>query len=230
MAISNRVRLVPAGRNGRPLSVATLIVLAITLSIVKPWGSSPGTARPSIAGPVGGRAAGPSSGAIRAAGRSLGVSAIRSPSPASNISGPCYYGLAWRLFTAETSSVGPVHTWYGVQPLQASGPTDPRIRAVQVHSTAIGQVGYCLVTQPKGPIHVLDTEAWQLVPGSAPRQILLAPAAGTAPANPDDGVVYLPPPSKDGSAGLVWAPSVYVFVVRLATAPVTEEWFAIDIS
>jgi hypothetical protein len=28
----------------------------------------------------------------------------------------------------------------------------------------------------------------------------------------------------------VWAPSVYVFVVRLATEPVSEEWFAVDIT
>jgi hypothetical protein len=225
---SDRVRLVPAGGNGRPLGVAALIVVVIAVGLVKPWGSGAATSPP-ITGPVGAPTGAAASTAIGASAPALITSPAGSSTRPSNISGPCYYGLAWRLFTAETSSVGPIHTWYGIQPLQANGPTDPRIRVIKIHSSAIGQLGYCPVTLPNGPIHVLETRAWELVPGKTPRPIVLARAAGTAPANPDDGVIYLPPAAHNGYPEPVWAPSVYVFVVRLATAPVNEEWFAVDI-
>ncbi len=231
MAASNPVRLVPSEGTGRPVGAAVLIAMIITIGLLKPWGSGAGPpSPPPIAAPGGVQAGGVISSPIDNLAADPALSPAPRSSPPSNTSGPCYFGLAWRLFTAETTSVGPVHTWYDLQPLQASGPTDPRIRVVQVHSSAIRQLGYCPVTLPNGPIHALGTDAWQLVPGAAPRLIGLTLAAGIGPADSDQGVVYLPPAAPNGLPVPVWAPSVYVFVVRLATVPVTEEWFAVDIT
>jgi hypothetical protein len=217
LTATNRVRLAPAGGNGRPLVVAVLIILAVGIGLIKPWGSGP----PLASGPA--TAAQTTRPSIKS---SPGPVAIASPDPASNTSGPCYWGLAWRLFTAETSDVGPVQTWYGLQPLQASGPADPRIAVVRIHSTAIGQLGYCSVSRP-GPIHILETLAWRLRPGSSPQPVVLAPAGGAALVSPDAGVIYGPPASASTTA--VWAPATYVFSVRLATTPTSDEWFAVQI-
>ena len=230
MAASDRVRLVPSEGTGRPLGVAVLIAVIIAIGLLKPWGSGAGPPPPPVAGPGGAQPGGAPSSPMAARAADPALNPVPRPSPPTNISGPCYFGLAWRLFTAETTGVGPVHTWYDLQPFEASGPTDPRIRVVQVHSSAIRQLGFCPVTQPNGPIHVLGTDAWQLVPGAAPRPIGLPLAVGIGPADSDEGVVYLPPPAPNGFPVPVWAPSVYVFVVRLATEPVSEEWFAVDIT
>jgi len=227
---SNPVRLVPSEGTCRPVGAVVLIAMIIAIGLLKPWGSGAGPPPPPIAALGGAQAGAVISSPIDNLAADPALSPFLRPSPPSNTSGPCYFGLAWRLFTAETTSVGPVHTWYELQPLQASGPTDPRIRVVQVHSSAIRQLGYCPVTEPNGPIHALGTAAWQLVPGAAPRLIGLTLAPGIGPADSDEGVVYLPPAAPNGSPAPVWLPSVYVFMVRLATVPVTEEWFAVDIT
>lgn len=227
MAGTEPVRLVPGGGTGRPLGVALAVVTVLVLGLLKPWGSGPSDrAQPSPA-PIAGRAtelAGPRS---TPAGGPAADAPSASPDTSSNTSGPCYYGLAWRLFTAATSDVGPVHSWYGLQPIEASGPTDPRIAAVEVHSSAIGQLGYCSVTHP-GLIRVVATQAWRLVPGRQPEQLVLEPVRESAPGSvlpaPGAGAIYTAPGTP------TWAQAVYVFAVTLATTPATEEWFAVDIS
>jgi hypothetical protein len=141
--------------------------------------------------------------------------------PHGNTAGPCYYGLAWRLFTTETSDVGPVNTWYGLLPVAADGPADPRIATVQIHSTTIGQLGYCSIHRP-GPSAALATQVWRLIPGEPAQPLILDPA-GAATLDPTAGAIYAPPSG-------VWAAARYVFAVRLGPAPTALEWFAVDIS
>jgi hypothetical protein len=210
----NAVRLAPAGGNGRPLTVAALVIAVVVIGLLKPWGGGPAASTTPI---IAARASAfpglqPSAAAVTAS----------SPAAAGANGGPCSWGMAWRLFTAESSDIGPVRTWYGLQPLEASGPTDPRIEILRIHSASIGQLGYCSVTWP-GPTHILGTQAWRLVPGGPAQPVLLAPALGTAPSDPDAGVIYEPP-----SAG-PWPAATYVFGIHLATTPSSEEWFAVEI-
>lgn len=214
MTAPNRVRLAPAGGNGRPLVVAALIVAVVALGVLKPWGAGP----QSVTAPI--AVARPS--AVTAESPAPVGSTVAGPAPAGDDGGPCSWGMAWRLFTAESSDVGPVETWYGIQPLEASGPTDPRIEVVRIHSTSVGQLGYCSVSRPSS-IHILGTQAWRLLPGGKAQPVLLAPAPGAAPSDPDAGVIYAPP-----SAG-AWPTATYVFGVHLATTPWSEEWFAVEI-
>jgi hypothetical protein len=209
----NRVKLAPTtGGSGRPLTVAALIVAIIAIGLLKPWGGGP---QPATS--TGLAAQLPSSPA-----RSPALVATSSPVASGDPGGPCSWGMAWRLFTAETSDVGPVRTWYGLQPLPASGPADPRIEVVRIHSSAIGALGYCSISRP-GPIHILGTEAWRLVPGSPPRPMALTPAIGAGPLAPDTGVIYGPPSAP------AWPAATYVFGIHLATTPWSEEWFAVQI-
>ncbi|HEY7936274.1 MAG TPA: hypothetical protein VID26_04005 [Candidatus Limnocylindrales bacterium] len=222
MTVPNRVRLAPAGGNGRPLAVAALIVAVLAFGVLKPWGGEPqpGPAPVAAGRPTAPTAATPAPVGVAAAG----------PAASSGDGGPCSWGLAWRLFTAETTDIGPVRTWYGLQPLEASGPTDPRIEVVRIHSTSIGELGYCSISRP-GPTHILGTQAWRLRPGGSAQPVLLAPEPGAAPSDPDTGVIYGPPAllaSSLPSTG-AWPLATYVFGIHLATKPGSEEWFAVQI-
>ncbi len=212
MTASNRVKLAPAGGKVRPRAVLALIIAVVALGLLKPWGSdvppAPGSAV----------AARPPASLTS----SPGAAAVSSPTEARDAGGPCSWGMAWRLFTTETSSVGPVRTWYGLQPLAASGPDDPRIEVVRIHSAVIGALGYCSVSRP-GPIHILGTQAWRLVAGAQPQPVVLKPAIGAGPLAPDTGVIYRPPSSP------AWPAATYVFGVQLATTPWSEKWFAVQI-
>ncbi|MGH2464397.1 MAG: hypothetical protein ACRDGI_02965, partial [Candidatus Limnocylindrales bacterium] len=171
MTVPNRVKLAPAGGSGRPLAVAALIVAVVAFGLLKPLGSGPQVVTNPILAARPSTSTAPSTGTIGATSSS--------PAPVAADGGPCSWGLAWRLFTAETSDIGPVQTWYGLQPLEASGPTDPRIEIVRIHSASIGQLGYCSVSRP-GPIHILGTQAWRLLPGGNAQPVLLAAAVGLA--------------------------------------------------
>ena len=217
MADSDRVRQVQAGGKGGPLAVAALIVISVVLAVLKPWGgASPGLAPASSA-------AHPRTGAVPE------PSADPTVDPAAGVGGPCYYGRAWRLFTTDTSSNGPVGTWYDLQPVPAAGPDDATIPVVQVHSDTLDQLGYCRMTDPGRPVHVLATRAWQLIEGSDPRSIRLAAADQAEGVDPDVGALYLPPTVGHGAAGAVWAPAVYVFEIQLETSPLSAEWFAVRV-
>jgi len=85
-----------------------LIVAIVAVGLLKPWGNGPVAATP-------------------ASDRPTTLAAVAPPEPVptpsldphSNINGPCYYGLALRLFTTDTTNNGLVHTWYGLDPVAA---------------------------------------------------------------------------------------------------------------
>jgi hypothetical protein len=234
MAATEPIRLTPTGGRGRPTFVAAAIVALLVIGLVKPWGGSVPTAGSVAPSSPAGRASG-------AAGASPVASRVAaSLAPHSNTSGPCYYGLAWRLYTTETSDVGPVNTWYGLLPVVADGPADPRIATVHIHSTTIGQLGYCSIHRP-GARAALSTQVWRLIPGEAAQPLVLHPAGASASLDPAAGAIYAPPsPGSElvgpaGSVALsgpssVWTAARYVFAVRLAPAPAALEWFAVDIA
>ncbi|HEY7827645.1 MAG TPA: hypothetical protein VIB99_05395 [Candidatus Limnocylindrales bacterium] len=219
MPANEPIRLTPTGGRGRPTIVAGAIVALLLLGLIKPWGGGTPTtgilAPTSPARPV----------AIIPSPAATGVAA--SLDPHGNTTGPCYYGQAWRLFTTETSDVGPIHTWYGLLPVAASGPADPRIRTIRIHSSTIGQLGYCGLSDPV-QVRILSTQAWRIGPGGVPQALALDPVRDGAPGGllpaADAGAIYTAPDSA------TWTPALYVFGVRLATSPASEEWFAVDIA
>ena len=221
MPAEKPIRLTSTGSSGRPMAVVVAVAAVLIVGLVKPWGggATPDRALSSAA---------PASSAAlpatlpRATAAAVSAQASAGLDRSSNVSGPCYYGLAWRLFTTETTDVGPVDTWYELLPVAASGPADPRIETIDVHSTTIGQLGYCSVHRP-GASGVLGTQAWRLIPGKGAQALVLDPVVGTTAVDPAAGAIYVPP------AG-VWTAARYVFAVRLASNPAVEEWFAVDIS
>jgi hypothetical protein len=233
MPATEPIGLTPTGGRGRPTVVAAAIVALLLIGLVKPWGGGPapaGQPTPSQANPA----------PVSTVSSASGAGAAASLDPHSNVSGPCYYGLAWRLFTTETSDVGPIHTWYGLLPVAASGPVDPRIATVHIHSTTIGQLGYCSIHRP-GSTTALATQVWRLIPGEPAQPQVLDPVVASASLDPAAGAIYAPPsPGSElvGPAGSValsgpsgmWTAARYVFAVRLAPAPAALEWFAVDIS
>jgi hypothetical protein len=211
-----------AGDDRRPLVVGGLLVAIVAIGLLKPWGGGPGPASP---GAISAGAARPSTLAVVAPAT---PSQRPSPDPHTTISGPCYYGLAQRLFTTDTTSNGLVQTWYGLDPVAASGPADAAIPVVSVHSRTLGQLGYCLVTGQAAEAHVVATRAWQLSPGGEPRALDLERAAQVAPDDPDQGAVYGPPAAISGSHPGIWPAATYVFEIQLQASP--AEWFAVRVS
>ena len=220
----------PAGTSRQPLLVAVVLLLAIGLAVLKPWAVEPAGAALGVGGvaarPGGSGAPAASAAAIREPSSS---SPPPGPTPASNTSGPCYYGLAWRVFTTDTTNNGLVHTWYGIQPVRAAGPADQAIPEVEVHSRTLGQLGYCLQSAPGTPVQVLRTLAWQLPLGGSPRAVQLVPVGPLAGPTPDQGAIFLPPAIDAGPLPAAWAPAVYVFEIELAATPGAGEWFAVRV-
>ena len=140
----------------------------------------------------------------------------------------CYFGTEWRVFTVEETTAQLVHTWYPIDPVQASGPTDQAIPFLAIYRNDLGELGYCAITVPGGPRPILSTEAWVMPPGSPPESIPLVHLSRYAPSDPNVGVLYAPPP-LDGTQEVAWKPGRYVFVVRYGTKPADENWFGVDI-
>ena len=218
---------VPAGNSRGPLVVAALLVVAIGLALLKPWAVAPAGPAPTLRNvAVGGAATfGPASNGPTT------PSAPPSPArtPASNISGPCYYGLAWRLFTTDTTNNGLVHSWYGIQPVRAASPDDGTIPVVDVHSRTLGQLGYCLQEAPDSPAPVLRTLAWLLPAGGPAQAVELVPTGPGGGLAPGQGAIFLPPAIDSGPRPAAWAPAVYVFEIELAATPGAGEWFAVRV-
>lgn len=228
MVAPDQTSLVEAGRTRWPLTVAVLLVAAIGVSILKPWADAgSGAPRASATAPGDRRAVPPP--AASAGPAMSGESGTPSQDPISNISGACYYGLAWRLFTTDTTSNGLVHTWYGLQPIPAVRPADPTIPVIEVHSQTLQELGYCPKSLPNGQALALETHAWKLLEGEAPRPLELHASTRTALAKTDRGTIYMPPSAGPGAAPAVWASGIYIFQVTIESLSSTEEWFAVRI-
>ncbi len=207
--------------------MAALLLLAIGLALLKPWAVEPAGPAPTSANV----ALRPAATIGPASDRSPAPSATASPtgSPAGTSSGPCYYGLAWRLFTTDTTNNGLVRSWYGIQPVRAASPDDGTIPVVDVHSRTLGQLGYCLQEAPDSPVQVLRTLAWLLPAGGPPQSVQLVPTGPGGGPEPGQGAVFLPPAINAGPRPAAWAPAVYVFEIQLAATPGAGEWFAVRV-
>jgi hypothetical protein len=216
---SDRVPVVPIGGRGRePLLVAALIVVAVAIALLKPWGRGAATQpevafQPANLAPIVAPAVGP----------------MPMAAPADGANGACDYGPAWRLLTVARNAGRLVETWYSADPVHARGPDDPGIPVIRMYTEGLQELGYCAVTLPAGPRPVLTTEAWRLSPGAPPEPIRLARTGRFAPADPDLGALYAAPGSPGGTAGVAWPEGHYVLVVRYGTHPLDEDWFAVAV-
>jgi hypothetical protein len=201
---------------------AGVMVATLAVGLLKPWGA--GLAAPSPDGHPSDRAE-PTALGLSAPDQSAASASVE---PDASIGGPCYYRLAQRLFTSDTSSNGLVHTWYGLDPVAASGPGDRSIPVVVVHSRTLGQLGYCLVMGESPTAHVLATLAWVLAPDGEARPLDLERAPQVPPVDPDEGAIFEPPAAITGTDPGIWPAATYVFEIQLQTAP--AEWFAVRVS
>jgi hypothetical protein len=195
-----------------------LIVLAVAIALLKPWGRGAATQpevalQPANLAPIVVPAVVPTPAAASADGRN----------------GACEYGPAWRLLTVARNAGRLVETWYSADPVRARGPDDPGIPVVRIYTEGLQELGYCAVTVPAGPRPVLTTEAWRLSPGAPPERIPLVRTGRFAPADPDVGALYTAPGSPEGTTGLPWPQGRYVLVVRYGPLPLDEDWFSVAV-
>ena len=133
---------VGGGRRRRGPSVeqlVALVVVAVAITVIKPWGSD--TGRPSAAD----RPAAVTGSAASAATAEIPAGPSPTPDPGRALAAEmCLEPSGWRMFATERWSDRLIRSWVLVEPLVgASGPDDPRIPFIDESSMAVLNLGYC---------------------------------------------------------------------------------------
>jgi hypothetical protein len=134
-----------------------VVVVALAVAIVKPWGVVDDLARVTPQSPV------------VAEARSAERPAPPTDTDRANVSEMCLEPIGWRLFATERWADRVARRWVHVVPLAgASGPADPRIPLITEPSLAVLSVGYCApVSGPERPPPAVSTTIYRLRHGSA---------------------------------------------------------------
>ena len=200
------------GPSERTLLRVVVVVLAITLlAVVKPWGDGTGPG----AGSAPRTALGAASPTIAA---SAGPTPL--PTPVDPASTFCLTPSGWRLTSLEVFDGQTIRVWQTIDPVQATGPTDPAVPEGLVVSTSVLAVGWCAPTAPDvRPAPPVTTRIWYVPASGTPVLLDLRPRLGPS----DLGEDY---PAPDVGAGTAdWTPGRYVFAISEA-APGRSWWFA----
>ena len=137
----------PAGRG--PLVAAGVLVVLLLVAVAKPWAGGPDSGTPSQEPP------------------SPSAEAALSPSPSATprlaeIDQACLNENGWRVFTVGTNAGVAVDTWYSIDPVRASGPTDPSIATLRVYTETLTRLGYCTAASGTLRRQVRTTEGWRV--------------------------------------------------------------------
>lgn len=206
-----------AGSQTPLLVLVAVVVVAIGLSVAKPWGGS------STAG-GGGTSGGTSGASDPAASRSSRPAPpTPTPTPRDPSSAFCLSPSGWRLTAEERFAGRAVREWQTIDPIVAPGPLDPALPVGLVVSVSVTGLGWC--APPSGderPIGPVTTIIWRVLDdGGALR---LTPAERSP--SGDLGAEYLPP-DLDGPA-VDWAPGRYAFDVE-GIGYGDSHWFAAEV-
>jgi hypothetical protein len=209
------------GGSGRsPVPALAVVMVLIGLAVAKPWQPS-----------------GPAGGVPRIAAEP------RSPTPTSSRSGPslrpavpaafaavgdmCLEPGSWRTATIETWSGRKVRVWRALDPVPASGPTDPLIPVVPAVGTSVPAIGWCAPgSGDEAPSGALDVDAWRLDSGGA--SLIRLRQVDPVGVHSSFGALYGPPHRTKAAARPSWPDGVVVF--RLAERQTgLERWFGIEV-
>jgi hypothetical protein len=210
----------PVERIGRPtrdwplFAGIAIVVVAVVLSTLKPWGT----------GSMGAAATSAGDAIVTSGSPNPEPTATPRPTPADPASSFCLAPSGWRLMSLERFDKQTIRVWQTIDPIAATGPTDPRLPTGLVVSTAVLGVGWCTPTtgpdRPTGPVTV---QVWSLDNhGIATR---IAVRADTGPS--DQGADYLPP-SANGAQAPDWSPGRYVFAIK-GRDDAAGHWFAVEV-
>ena len=195
------------------LRVVVVVLAAALLAVIKPWGDG-----------TGGSATAPRSTRDAAAPTvpgSTGPTPI--PTPVDPASAFCLLPSDWRLTSLEVFDRQTIRVWQTIDPVQATGPTDPALPEGLVVSSSVLAVGWCAPTaqdtRPHGPV---TTRVWHVPAGGAPVQLDLRPRLVASELGED----YAAPDVGSGTAD--WTPGRYVFAIS-EPAPGRSWWFAVTV-
>lgn len=215
----------PAAGPRRASILATAIVVALALAVVKPWSlgqAGPGAGASGIAIPL--RATPTGSPGI--------ASATPSAPPGDPSAMACLAGEAEQVLTVERSADREVRSWIVVPELAATGPLDPRLVPLTIFSSHVVGVGVCAARTGAGVsptpgtagpgagsgATIVDVESISIVAGVAvaadrgPPQMLAGALNSTDPAP-----LYGPPVGVAPSPGEPASPSAHATATTRAT-------------
>ena len=216
---------VPSVGGGPSVRTVLLVVLvALGLAYVKPWGSGDDPPGPAASGPPG--VPGGGFGAPRR------VSPPSSPTTEDRrrtaeelVATFCLEPSGWRVFSTQEFGGRQVRSWTAAEPIAlADGPDDPRIPLIPVISRAVLTLGYCTpVAGPERPPGPTVTTIFQRgVPGltrtTEPVDIRrLLPRLASSPF----GAVYEAPRAGGTASG--WQTGTWIF--EITSEQGFERWF-----
>jgi hypothetical protein len=196
------------------LRIVVVVLAAALLAVVKPWGDGPGDGAGTAPRSVQGAAAPTLSG-------SAGPTPI--PTPVDPASAFCLLPSDWRLTSLEVFAHQTIRVWQTIDPVQASGPTDPGLPDGLVVSTSVLALGWCAPTAPDvRPGRPVTTRIWHVPTSGTPVELDLRPRLGPS----DLGEDYTAPDVGAGTAD--WTPGRYVFAIS-EPAPGRSWWFAVTV-
>ncbi len=216
------VPVVRSGGADRRFSVGIgLVLVAVGLAALKPWG---GTSLPADVGVGGIPTARPA-----AAGASL---LVETPAPTARAlglddpGGQCF-PTGWRLFTLQEDVGRSLRSWMSLEPSGAAGPLDRAIPFVRIVADHVFAVGFCVGVGPSELKPISAVGAWSLPESGQPVALELQPLIAYIPSRPDAGAVYRPPGSAASEDE--WPAGRYIFVVRYGGSPEDDAWFGLEI-
>ncbi len=223
----------------RPLALAALVVLGLTVAVLKPWGEQPPPTRDGHGAPAGISTVTASQAPEQ---QSRGVSGT-GPANAAEVpaklpqdvaiddgatapNDECFAGLAWRLFTVQRDFGRLARWWLRLDTApQASGPLDPSIPVIHISTQQALGLGFCAPYRRGGGTPVEGVAAWRLDAAGRAVPVHLDPLPGVQPVD-GHGALYAPPTPAARTSEAAWQPGRYVFQVASQdiAAPV---WFAV---
>jgi hypothetical protein len=232
-------RIGPAGGSGRGLRTAVVLVaVALAVAVVKPWdwigAPSPAPGREGAAIPV------PS------------PTVVPTPAPRDRTGAgtriACLSGGSWMTVVDQVDGPTVARSWTRLEPVPATGPTDPAIVRMHVYAASVPRLGFCAPTRAPGASGAgsaaddsFHVRAWRLQlapdtdgPAEAVEIALAAIPGGSAG---DHGVLYGPPgphPRRDARlpAAAAWPIGTYVFRVAqpgVGSAGSDPAWFIVEL-
>lgn len=212
-----------------------LVVVALAITIVKPWGWGQPPASAATRGTSRASPAEVSPSRPSPARTSLATTPPFGADPAVAVF--CLDPTVWQIATSErwrSKKDGAwrdqtVRVWRATEPLpEASGPDDPRIPVTPVLAEGVTALGWCVpVVGEERPAGVATVAMWRVTPaGPIPTSLdRVRPADGPSAF----GSMYGPPDTRPGRAGgpLSWPSGRFVFRYRLGAGH--DRWFAVDV-
>ena len=187
------------------------MAIGLAVSVLKPWDAGVG-------------AAPESSDAPRSAPTAFEVGVASSPAPTRDpVRRFCLAPSGWRITSLEHFDQRTVRTWQTIDPIAATGPTDPAIPIGRLVSTRVMTIGWCSPTDgTESDDEPVRVRAWVVTDPNAARPLPLRIGRGESGLGGD----YRPPARRVQQLE-AWPPGRYVLAVDGPT-PDTR-WFAIDV-